>query len=165
MTDDIFDYFSGNSARKVEPIEDDNDQPESPVETDPSDEAVQDDMGVGLGESEAIGAEDASDGDSSLASDEVEETVSHWDRLLGKLGISPSAKTTAPPKSIELPALSADEKAARAAKRKEMEQARAQQDQPFGGIAAPPGSKPRPEPTESPDVDKPAAEPVAPASR
>ncbi len=121
MTDDIFDYFSGNSNRKVEPIDDDEDLVES--STDGTE--VHDEQGH-RGPATAASETESSEEEMPVA-EAADEKVSHWDRLLGKLGITPAAKTTAPPKSTGLTALTAKEKSARANKRKEQAKPRSQE--------------------------------------
>jgi hypothetical protein len=142
VTDDIFDYFSGNSNRKVEPIDDEDDEQAESNDTLPSDVRGDDDSMERDNDLDASRTESARNEEPEPVADEANERISHWDRLLGKLGIAPAAKKTTAPKSVERPARSAEEKAARAIKRKQQEKHRAENVQPFGGIAAPAGARP-----------------------
>ncbi len=197
MSDDIFDYFGGHAAKKVEPIEDDfidGDEDEeispslssqdSPAEEisfgqEENIEATTEDVesasaikSAGVPSNELDSLEIVSEDDSvskgkeETKSDETDKRLSHWDRLLGKLGIAPPPAPAPPPSSIELPQKRAKTKA----KRNPAARAEARSNEPFGGELAPPSeqmavTQPSKKdddvrPAESPTVESPKTEPA-----
>ena len=110
MTDEIFDYFGGNSPRKIEPIEEDDFfgdlMPKKPAEINDADEEIVEEPAV-VEESVQQHSDEATEEFSAEASPEsdVEEkdepapVKSHWDMLASALGLAPKKqKQKAKPK-------------------------------------------------------------------
>ena len=116
MTDDIFDYFGGNSPRKIEPIEEDDFfedlMPKAPVDTANADNE-EDKVAEEVVQKEVVSvADEADETVADVESDSVEEepvqTKSHWDMLASALGLAPKknkkkSKPKAKPKAKAKP--------------------------------------------------------------
>ena len=110
VSDDIYDYFSGNATRKVEPIEDDDDdvtqQEPAQVEAEAEADSVADSPELASATPEIAEAD-------APEPAEPEATGGHWDFLAGFLGIggskgsarqkSASAKASAKPVTASKP--------------------------------------------------------------
>ncbi len=89
MSDDIYDYFSGNATRKVEPIEDDDDdvteQQAAPAETEA---AAQSPAEIVTERAPEPRQADSPEPEAPVTAEETQkESGGHWDFLAGFLGI------------------------------------------------------------------------------
>ncbi|MCH2180025.1 MAG: hypothetical protein MK106_14605 [Mariniblastus sp.] len=98
MTDEIYDYFGGNSSRKVEPLDESELFEDEGETTDDADEK----KAVEIVESnevtetiEVVQATQESDGTTTVK-EEVVATESHWDELASSFGIDAAVPTPAP---------------------------------------------------------------------
>ena len=166
VTKDIFDYFDNNSPRKFEPIEDEfddddldeqkdsveDDQEDSDADTEPADlESSVSDFDDQVEDLEEEDLEDApnlesddvaatSDQDESGDVSEAEEAPaakrSHWDRLLGKLGIASPKSPPPQPASVEV-TIKKDSAPSKKKKKPAEKKAPTKKAKPFGGELAP----------------------------
>ena len=97
MTDDIFDYFGGNSPRKIEPIEHDDMfddlmpkvEPEAAEIPEPAEEAVvEEDVVAQPTQNDVHPVDIAADS----TSDEDQAAADPWDSLASSFGLAPAAK-------------------------------------------------------------------------